>query len=360
MRIIIFLIFFVLFTPCSFGRELYTGERTDYYESLSRLEKSVYAREYEQDDMSVRVDRLENSIYGQKYRGSIFTRIENLKNSTAQAKKQKLDQKKLVMLSMLENRYFGASYEIEAITNRLTRLEKNVLGRQFLGSADYRLQNLEKNTPLSIVGLSVEGRNGDRVSIRPQLRVMESKSASVNNVNGEDDYFESIYKDKNSRYLRWRDFPITVYLAKINNSDNREFILKAIESWNRYVQLSVVDREEHANIIIDEKLYKNGNIEIVSNIPPAGVQVIVHTDGQETYYYSYLLHELGHAVGIWGHSNNPKDIMYEFKEVKSDIAAPIPNKKKDISLKNAPDAPSARDMNTLIKIYNSPGSLEVK
>jgi predicted Zn-dependent protease len=49
-------------------------------------------------------------------------------------------------------------------------------------------------------------------------------------------------------------------------------------------------------------------------------------------------HELGHAIGLWGHSPNPEDIMY-FSTVKN------------------PPLISSRDLQTLYRVYQQPTKL---
>ncbi|MGL6136626.1 MAG: matrixin family metalloprotease, partial [Planktothrix sp.] len=56
------------------------------------------------------------------------------------------------------------------------------------------------------------------------------------------------------------------------------------------------------------------------------------------YIEAAILHEFGHALGIWGHSPEPTDVMY-FSQVRE------------------PPPISARDINTLKRIYQQPTRL---
>ena len=67
-----------------------------------------------------------------------------------------------------------------------------------------------------------------------------------------------------------------------------------------------------------------------------------------------ITHELGHALGIKGHSDTKKDIMYMELQRKTygTRVAGFP-----VSIwKSLVKEPSQRDINTLIRLYNHPGS----
>lgn len=188
-----------------------------------------------------------------------------------------------------------------------------------------------------------------------------------------DDYFDQVQSTPLG-YLIWSEFPIKVYLDRPPKPSNSsasyqrfqqwtESVLQAIAEWNVYLPLKEVSDPKQADIVIQR-------IE-----PPLGTTVNPET-GQiqiprartaQTRYQFYLSesshptirnrmtiqikpglsqasalaairHELGHALGIWGHSPDENDIMFYAQTKKT---API----------------SIRDVNTLIKVYQQPTRL---
>ena len=67
-----------------------------------------------------------------------------------------------------------------------------------------------------------------------------------------------------------------------------------------------------------------------------------------------VLHELGHAIGIKGHSSSKGDIMYyQIQDKTRQIyVMPVPH---PLIWRTLVKEPSQRDLNTLIRLYNTPG-----
>lgn len=185
------------------------------------------------------------------------------------------------------------------------------------------------------------------------------------------DYFTQI-KPTPLGYLIWSQFPVKIYLAKptesVDNSARNlrqqqwvEAVRKAIAEWNKYLPLQEVENPELANIIIERSIPARK----VEFNPATGLYDIPRAITAQTTYQFYwqenqvlahrmsikvspnlsqtailaaTRHELGHALGIWGHSPNPNDALY-FSQVRN--FPPI----------------SARDINTLKKIYQQPTRL---
>ncbi len=187
------------------------------------------------------------------------------------------------------------------------------------------------------------------------------------------DYFRQI-KSTPLSYLVWSRFPVTVYLEKPPNASIEDTaaeqrfqqwviaVRKAIAEWNVYLPLKEITDSKKADIVI----WRSQPNREVKLDPDTGLFDISRAVTAETNYKFYLRqnprliahkmtveispsytgvsllatarHELGHALGIWGHSSNKNDALY-FSQVSD------------------PPAISPRDINTLKKIYQQPTKL---
>jgi predicted Zn-dependent protease len=193
---------------------------------------------------------------------------------------------------------------------------------------------------------------------------------------GTGDYFSQV-KPIPVGYLVWSQFPVKVYVERLTNPTDsspsiRRFqewvnaVLKAVEEWNVYLPLEVVTEPATADISIWRSrppLQASFNQETRQfNLPrarsaetryefylrpavDASNQVLSHRftiqlspDQTVEYTMATARHELGHALGIWGHSPLETDTMY-FSQVRN------------------PPPISARDINTLKRVYEQPTSL---
>jgi predicted Zn-dependent protease len=169
------------------------------------------------------------------------------------------------------------------------------------------------------------------------------------------DYFNQITPVKVG-YLVWSKFPITVAIEAPQIDNNQASIwtqaaLEAVEEWNNYLPLKIVENTEFADIrIIRKSPPLQGN-------PPrarsAQTTYNLYNLNQYSYHKSTILispsqtgkylvaaarHELGHALGIWGHSPIKSDSLY-------------------FSQTSNPPPISVRDVNTLKRVYEQPTNL---
>lgn len=184
------------------------------------------------------------------------------------------------------------------------------------------------------------------------------------------DYFDRI-KTTEMGYLIWSEFPIAIYIEKPSQIDNTATnirfqqwlatVREAIAEWNAYLPLIEIEDSKLADIIISRTLPERE----IKLDPATGLYDIPRAIAARTNYRFYLQesqilahqmtvsispnflgqsllatvrHELGHALGIWGHSPETTDALYY-----SQVANPAPI--------------SSRDLNTLKKIYQQPTRL---
>ncbi|HLO84474.1 MAG TPA: peptidase [Nostocaceae cyanobacterium] len=174
------------------------------------------------------------------------------------------------------------------------------------------------------------------------------------------DYFEQIQPTK-SGYLIWSKFPIKVKIATptgINEKQAQTWVnsvSQAVQEWNNYLPLEIVEKSEIADITIYRKapplqIDPNNKIprarsalttyEIFTNNNTLSHRFTILLSPTQTgeYLPAAARHELGHALGIWGHSPLQTDALY-FSQVRK------------------PATISARDVNTLKRIYQQPTNL---
>ncbi len=207
----------------------------------------------------------------------------------------------------------------------------------------------------------------------PQLKAhpLPSSLAKWQGIKSDQDYFANI-KTTPVGYLIWSKFPITVYVEippqPDNSAENLRFqqwyeaIKNAIAEWNVYLPLQQIDNSKIADIVISRSsvtrkvqldpetgLYNIPRaitaqtqyefyLDATSNILSHRITVNISPELGETATLGAARHELGHGLGIWGHSNLETDALY-FSQVKD--TPPI----------------SERDINTLKKIYQQPTKL---
>lgn len=189
------------------------------------------------------------------------------------------------------------------------------------------------------------------------------------------DYFSEIAPIQSVGYLIWSKFPVTIYIQtptpeQLETFEGKSlqtwasFVSQAVAEWSVYFPLKIVDDPETAEITIWRRspglrLSETGEIlparsaeanyqlyhisqrtsdnltEKLPEILAHKFTIFISPTQTGSYIQSAAKHELGHALGIWGHSPLETDIMY-FAQVRN--SPPI----------------SPRDINTLKLIYQQP------
>jgi predicted Zn-dependent protease len=188
-----------------------------------------------------------------------------------------------------------------------------------------------------------------------------------------DDYFDQITASPLG-YLIWSTFPIKVYVDQSPNpqdsaASNQRFlqwtqaVRQAIADWGLYLPIQEVLDPSQADIRIERQEPplsrqldpKTGQLQIPrarnaqtryefydsGDIPSRLRQrmtIQIKPGLSQSGTLATARHEMGHALGLWGHSTQPDDTLY-FSQTKE--SPPI----------------SIRDVNTLKKVYQQPTRL---
>jgi predicted Zn-dependent protease len=194
----------------------------------------------------------------------------------------------------------------------------------------------------------------------PELKThpLPANLAQWQEQNQSGDYFDAVEISPVGALI-WSQFPVKIYIQS-DRSSWLSLVQQAIAEWGQYLPIELVNRAELADILIKRELPPSG----VRFNPETGKLELPRVRSAITQYEIFVKenrlthrmsiqispnladrsalaaarHELGHALGIWGHSPLETDVMY-FAQTR-DIA-PI----------------SSRDINTLKKVYQQPTKL---
>jgi predicted Zn-dependent protease len=165
------------------------------------------------------------------------------------------------------------------------------------------------------------------------------------------DYFAGINKFNNGAVARWTSFPVLVHLPQGSPSNWQKTLEESVSSWGKFIPVRVASPSEAADIEIawinhlPPRTFGQTNLEVFNGRMRVTVYLLRPTyylpNTPERMLHKTAEHEVGHALGIFGHSPDSSDLMYQFD------SANAVNSTKDNGI-------SPRDLNTLKHIYESP------
>ncbi|WP_298615889.1 peptidase [uncultured Thermosynechococcus sp.] len=190
------------------------------------------------------------------------------------------------------------------------------------------------------------------IQLPPAVRYPLPPSLAQIPATGED-YFDEV-QPVEVGYLLWSEFPITVAIEPPQWDPNHVWqraAEQAVREWAAYLPLEIVDSSLPANIrlLSQRPTAQNHHRARFAEtsyhlfVDAQGVlrhrcRIVVRPSQAPKFVLAALRHELGHALGIWGHSPLPTDALYF-----AQVADPPPI--------------SQRDVNTLRRVYEQPTRL---
>ncbi len=211
--------------------------------------------------------------------------------------------------------------------------------------------------------LSLEETKSPPAALPPlQAHPLPPSLAQWQDATGSGDYFLEV-KSLPVGYLIWSRFPVKVFIEPAGSPSSQQWasaVLQAVREWSVYLPLDLVNHSETADIAIWHRRpplrrSPDGNLTRARSAEtryefyisheadsPAMLShrftILLSPNQAGPYIQAAARHELGHALGIWGHSPLETDTLY-FSQVRN------------------PPPISARDINTLKRIYEQPTRL---
>jgi predicted Zn-dependent protease len=184
------------------------------------------------------------------------------------------------------------------------------------------------------------------------------------------DYYREVAQTSEGE--QWGELPVKVFLASAPQVKWQQGVREAYDIWSAVFPMQLVSTPEKADIRMgwEESVDEVGRAGEESDwvrLQSVGGQLngrrvaVITVDLSRPWskdeMRAIILHEFGHALGIKGHSDSKKDIMYDTiqeksRQLRAPSGAPLP-----IFWRSLVKDPSPRDINTLIRLYNSAGSI---
>lgn len=189
-------------------------------------------------------------------------------------------------------------------------------------------------------------------------------------VAGAGDYYREIAPASEGE--QWSQLPVKVFLGSAPQIKWQQGTREAFDSWSAVFPMQLVMTWETADIRIDwtapvseqDRAGEESDWVRITRVGDeltgrrvATIAVDVSRNPVKEEMRAIMLHELGHAIGIKEHSDSKKDVMYwqlqeKSRQIVTPSGMPLP-----IFWRSLVKEPSQRNVNTLIRLYNSAGTI---
>lgn len=206
-----------------------------------------------------------------------------------------------------------------------------------------------------------------RIQILDRMPPLPEGLSPSRYVGAAEDFYRLVAAESDG--AQWRDFPVKVFLGSAPSVKWQLGVREAYEIWAAVFPVKMELYRDKADIRIgwEESVQGEGHAgeemdwvrtvrvgDRMSGRRIALITVDLSRNWSKDEIGAIMLHEFGHALGIKGHSDSNKDIMFwqmqeKFRQIPTPIL-PAP-----LFWRSLVKKPSQRDSNTLIRLYNSAG-----
>ncbi|MBY0450769.1 MAG: hypothetical protein K2X01_09125 [Cyanobacteria bacterium] len=346
-------------------------------------------------------------------------RIQRLQDRLTNTQEAQIQNNVMPVLAYLERKLFQQSSSGQTINERLKRLENHVFGRTFekyptevrVKKLTYTLPVLAKEVRLSgegaVIGSSVMTSKNishavlntatmqslsvdtvpdfEKERDRPSKETMLSKenntdtegvpSRSKSLLSAPPDYAAQLYLPSGKAF-RWHRSPVKIYLKDPAGDELRQ-LTRAVNTWGQAQPMIITPQENDADIVIGWHFPQQHLNKVTGSV----VHPVLRIDTQrairavllidmsvyalfsEEQQLHGLLHQIGHGLGMFGHSDQPGDLMYpalpsiesrDFPARWNPSGGAVNAVKESTKLQIYSTKPSLRDVATLKKWYSLP------
>lgn len=365
------------------------------FRRIPEIENQLYGHTYMNQSVGQRIARLERTLFGAVHRGPLEMRMGQIEQQVAEKNVQKALTDQEPIIEYLEEKLFQRTFSGQPLTDRVRRLEVQVFGHAFENyPVMVRIKKLTYAMPLMAkeVRLTKAAPDGEMV-VATTSRVSRMASREVSRVDmvqldathnmvsqaipssaplSTGDYVHSIHREANGSVMRWETLPIKVFIK--GEGPEYGLGLQALKAWQGLFSVQLVDRSAAADVILiwDKTAWGQNTTGLLTrpvvqvddqhSIRTVILITLFPVSGQPPESQLHIIsHQLGHAFGLWGHSENAADVMYPaLPQDVNDFPArwarrsARPSQKPQLSGIAENYVPSQRDINTLLKIYEQP------
>lgn len=375
-----------------------TADNAAAYQKMPEIESQLYGHAYGNQSVPERMVRIERTLFGASQHGSITVRMGRIEQRMGEQNSKKTLAEQEPILEYLEQKLFQRTYQNQPLPERIHHLEMQVFGRSFenyplsvrikkltyampLMAKEIRLTKGTPNGDMVVASTHRVSRMASRVAPKVDMVQLDATGGTLHAIPkgpslSSGDYNQSIYREPSGVVVRWVDLPVKVYLKPDLPASSMG--LTVVKAWQDFFSVMPVEQSAAADVIVTwDKASWDQN---TTGLP---TRPVVQVDDRHTIRTVILIsmypfrelpkasqlhalsHQLGHAFGLWGHSEDTGDIMYpQLKQELNDFPSRWgwrsagQNQHSPQFEEELPEgfAPSQRDINTLLKLYNQPAN----